>query len=132
MQEGGAPKQTANSDLFGSGGTQEGAGMVLRAQMILHPRGPANVVGLVLQGHATFRAEPAYPAAAKHAGTSGAVIVEVTVDETGTVLDARAVCGPDLLVEPSLNAARRWRFTPTLVDGQPTKVIGTITFKFHL
>jgi protein TonB len=106
--------------------------MALRAQMILHQHGPASVVGQVLQGHATFRAEPVYPPGAMHAGISGTVIVEVTVDESGKVLNERAVCGPDLLVVPSVEAAKRWRFAPTLLNGKPVKVIGTITFNFHL
>jgi TonB family protein len=118
--------------LLGSGEKQEGAGMALRAQMILHQRGPASVVGQVLQGHATFLAEPVYPAEARHNRTSGTVMVEVTVDETGKVVEARSLCGPDLLVGASVEAARHWRFSPTLLSGQPVKVIGTITFNFHL
>ena len=118
--------------LLGSGEKAEGAGMALRAQVILHQHGPASVVGQVLQGHAIFRAEPVYPSGARHAGTSGTVMVEVTVDETGKVVEARSLCGPDLLVGAAVEAARHWRFSPTLLSGQPVKVIGTITFNFHL
>jgi TonB family protein len=118
--------------LLATGNKQESAGMQLRAGMILHKRDPGRVVGEVLQGKATFRAEPVYPAAAKYGRISGTVIVEVTVDETGHVTDARAVCGPDLLVGTSVEAAKRWRFTPTLLSGLPVKVIGIITFNFHL
>ena len=116
--------------LLATGEKQESAGMQLRAEIILHD--PGSVVGEVLQGKASFRAEPVYPAAAKNGRISGTVIVEVTVDETGHVTDARAVCGPDLLVGASIEAAKKWRFTPTLLSGQPVKVIGTITFNFHL
>jgi TonB family protein len=94
--------------------------------------GSSKPVGSVLQGHAVFRAEPLYPAVAKNERVSGTVIVEVTVSETGNVMSARAVCGPDLLVPAAVDAARRWRFSPTLLSGVPVKVIGTITFNFHL
>ncbi|HYV05913.1 MAG TPA: TonB family protein [Blastocatellia bacterium] len=118
--------------LLAIGEKQEGFGMGIRAQIILHPRGPGSVVGNVLQGRAIFRAEPVYPEAAKHERISGSVIVEVTVDETGKVTEARSICGPDALAGVSVDAAKRWRFTPTLRSGQPIKVIGTITFNYHL
>lgn len=116
-----------------NGEKREAAEMQKRAAAIRYPRAPnAPVVGGVLQGAARVRVEPVYPAVAKHERISGTVIVEVTVDETGRVLNARSVCGPDLLVEASLDAARKWQFTPTLLSGQPVKVIGTITFNFNL
>jgi hypothetical protein len=30
-----------------------------------------------------------------------------------------------------VSAAREWTFTPTVVAGEPTLVIGTVTFTFH-
>jgi TonB family protein len=104
----------------------------MRARRFKRDPGSTKAVGSVLQGHAVFRAEPAYPAAAKAERVSGTVIVEVTVDETGKVIGTRAVCGPDLLVPASVEAARQWRFSPTLLSGTPVKVIGTITFNFNL
>jgi TonB family protein len=94
--------------------------------------GATKALGSVLQGHAVYRAEPLYPAAARNERVSGTVIVEVTVNETGNVISTRAVCGPDLLVPAAVEAARNWRFTPTLLSGVAVKVIGTITFNFHL
>jgi protein TonB len=60
------------------------------------------------------------------------VVVEVTVDEQGNVMSARAISGHPLLKEAAVAAARGWRFTPTLLTGTPVKVIGTITFNFNL
>ncbi|HJQ24981.1 MAG TPA: TonB family protein [Blastocatellia bacterium] len=88
--------------------------------------------GGVLQGSATRRVEPAYPPLAKTARISGAVVVEVTVDETGKVISARAISGHPLLKDSATNAARGWEFTPTMLQGTPVKVIGTITFNFAL
>jgi protein TonB len=42
------------------------------------------------------------------------------------------VSGHPLLRDPAVNAARGWRFKPTLLSGQPVKVVGTITFNFSL
>src|SRR5205085_7999507 len=47
--------------------------------------------GGMLAGTAIRRAEPLYPPLAKAAGVSGAVVVEVTLDEEGDVLSARAL-----------------------------------------
>lgn len=88
--------------------------------------------GGVLAGSATYREEPVYPVEAKRARVEGAVIVEITVDETGKVIQTRALCGDELLSYSAEQAARKWRFTPTLINGAAVKVVGTITFNFNL
>ena len=57
---------------------------------------------------------------------------EVTVDEEGDVLTARALQGHPLLKSAAERAALGWRFTPTRLLGEPVRVVGTITFNFHL
>lgn len=84
----------------------------------------------VISGLAIRRVEPAYPRTAADAGISGSVVVSVTVSEAGRVIDANAVSGNPLLRTAAVDAARRWQFTPTILNGIPTKVIGTITFNF--
>ncbi len=88
--------------------------------------------GGVLQGSATRRVQPSYPPLAKAARVSGAVVVEVTVDENGSVISARAISGHPLLKDAAVQAAQGWKFTPTQLSGVPVKVIGTITFNFTL
>ncbi len=88
--------------------------------------------GGVLQGSAIKRVQPSYPQAAKEAGVSGAVIVEVVIDEAGFVTSARAVSGDAMLIDAAVEAAQQWEFTPTALKGEPVRVIGTITFMFSL
>jgi TonB family protein len=88
--------------------------------------------GGVLQGSSTRRVEPAYPPLAKAAKISGSVVVEVTLDEEGGVISARAISGHPLLKDAAVDAARGWKFTPTKLQEVPVKVIGTITFNFNL
>jgi len=88
--------------------------------------------GGVLQDMAVTRVEPVYPPLAKAARVSGQVVVEVTVDEKGDVLSARAVSGHALLKDSAISAARGWKFQPTTLSGTPVKVIGSITFNFTL
>jgi len=85
----------------------------------------------VLAGKATQKAQPIYPPMAKAAGIEGAVVVEVLVDEQGRVLTTRTVSGHPLLAPEALRAARNWSFSPTLLNGVPVKVVGTITFNFR-
>ena len=59
-------------------------------------------------------------------------MVEVTVDEQGNVISARALSGHPLLKDAATNAAKGWKFSPTMLTGVPVKVIGTITFNFNL
>jgi TonB family protein len=96
------------------------------------PRQVIRKSGGVLQGMATRRVEPTYPPLAKAAGVSGAVVVEVTIDEQGSVISAAAVSGHPLLKDAAVTAARGWLFAPTSLAGVPVKVIGTITFNFQM
>lgn len=98
----------------------------------LHPARQATTPGGVLNGRAISKPAPAYPEDAKQARAEGTVVVHITVDETGRVIDAAAICGHPLLFEASVRAARQARFTPTLLDGVPVKVSGTITYNYNL
>ena len=80
---------------------------------------------------ATHRVDAEYPPLAQAARISGSVVVEVTIDEAGLVSSARAISGHPLLKDSAVNAARQWRFTPTMLAGVPTKVVGTLTFNFE-
>jgi TonB family protein len=88
------------------------------------------IAGGALAGKATSLPQPAYPAIAKAAKASGAVIVQVSVDEEGNVTSAKAVTGHPLLRASAEAAAKQARFTPTLVAGKPAQVTGTIIYTF--
>jgi TonB family protein len=90
------------------------------------------VMGGVLNGKAISKPLPSYPAEAKRAGAQGTVTVRIVVDEEGRVAEAEAVSGHTLLHEAAVSAARRARFTPTRLSGQPVKVSGVITYNFVL
>lgn len=89
-------------------------------------------IGGVLNGKAILLAQPAYPSEAKAMGAQGTVPVKVLVDELGRVVDATAESGPQALRKAAADAARRCRFTPTLLLGRPVKVSGIINYNFTL
>jgi TonB family protein len=94
--------------------------------------GGTPVSGGSLNSKALSLPPPAYPAMAKAARIQGAIIVQVTVDETGKVMSARAGGGHPLLRQAAEQAAYQARFSPTQVSGRPVKVSGQITYNFTL
>ena len=90
------------------------------------------VAGGALNEKATKLVQPAYPSAAKAVKASGAVIVQVVVDEEGRVISATAITGHPLLRAAAESAARQSLFKPTLVSGKAVKVKGTVTYNFKL
>lgn len=84
----------------------------------------------VVNGSALSLAKPVYPPAAKAVRASGAVNVQVLIDENGNVVNATAVSGHPLLRQASVQAARQSTFKPTLLSGQPVKVNGIIVYNF--
>ena len=73
---------------------------------------------------------PNYLAEAKQAGISGSVIYKITVDETGKVIAVKALCGHPLLIKGADAAIQQAQYKPTIVSGQPVKVIGIAIFNF--
>lgn len=90
----------------------------------------APISGGVLNGKAISLPAPDYPPIAKQAKASGAVAVQVTIDENGSVIAAHAVSGHPLLQASAVAAARQAKFSPTLLMGEPVKVTGVIVYNF--
>lgn len=94
------------------------------------PPVPKQISGGVLNGKAINLPKPPYPPAARAVRASGAVSVQVLVDEKGNVVTASAVSGHPLLRQAAVQAARSAKFNPTLLSGQAVKVSGVITYNF--
>jgi TonB-like protein len=87
-------------------------------------KGP--ISGGMLNGKAIYMPLPDAPAGE----AAGVVLVAVVVDESGSVVEARAVSGPQNLHAAAVNAARLARFSPTLMMGEPVRVSGTLSYNF--
>jgi protein TonB len=75
---------------------------------------------------------PAYPDIARSAGVQGVVILETIIGSDGKVADARVLRSIPLLDQAAIDAVMQWEFTPTLLNGQPTPIIMTVTVQFTL
>ena len=58
--------------------------------------------------------------------------VFLIVGEKGEVESVVRAEGPPQLQQAAIEAARRWKFNPTAIDGQPVKVTGYLVFNFTL
>jgi len=117
--------------LFGQNKTDEVGPVQKRIAELVGDKGP--IQGGVLNGRAISLVTPAYPAEARSSHAYGEVRVQVVIDETGRVIEARGVNVSGThgaLITAAGNAARRSRFTPTLVSGMPVKVNGVIVYRF--
>ena len=88
------------------------------------------ISGGVLNSRARALPLPPYPPAARAVKASGAVSVQVLIDENGNVISASAASGHPLLRAAAVSAARGAQFAPTLLSGQPVKVSGVIVYNF--
>lgn len=97
---------------------------------VAKPKVPPVVSKGVINGTARSLPHPPYPPAAKLMGIEGAVSVQVTIDESGNVISARAVSGHPMLRKVSETAAAAAKFRPTTLSDVPVKVTGVIVYNF--
>ncbi len=95
-----------------------------------------NSVGLsgdVVSGRVLSKEPPVYPASARAARISGTVILSAVIGEDGHIEYLTPTSVPDVnLAIAAMDAVRRWRYKPYLLNGRPTKVTTTITVNFNM
>jgi TonB family protein len=80
------------------------------------------------------RVQPVYPDSAKSAGVSGTVILHAVVGMNGKPLSLRVMntrVDPEL-ARSAVEAVSQWRYTPTLLNGEPVEVDTTVMVNFSL
>ncbi len=103
------------------------------AKVIAKPlREPIRVGGNVQESKLQVKVNPVYPEQAKAARVSGVVILQVTVNEAGEVYDVKVLRGHPMLDDAAIEAVRQWRYSPTLLNGEPVPVIATVTVIFNM
>jgi len=93
---------------------------------------PVRVGGDIKEPRRIFDVKPVYPAIAQQAGIQGIVIIEAIIGIDGSVEEARILRPVPLLDQAALEAVTQWRYTPTLLNGQPVRVVMTVTVSFNL
>ena len=84
----------------------------------------------VLNGAAISLPKPIFPQPAIILNLQGSVRIQVTIDEKGNVISAKAADGHPLFRQVAEMAARNAKFKPTLLNDAPVKVTGVIVYNF--
>jgi TonB family protein len=91
------------------------------------------VGGMVQAAHLISQVKPAYPEALQKQGIEGTVILRAVIGTSGQILSLSPFSHPDTaLTNSAMDAVRQWRYTPTLLNGEPVEVVTTITVGFRL
>lgn len=89
--------------------------------------------GSVEESHIITKKLPAYPAAAKASGIQGKVMLEAVISKEGVPQELRVLSSPsDDLSESALEAVREWRYSSTLLNGNPVQVLTDIVINYTL
>jgi protein TonB len=96
------------------------------------PAGPFRPGGRISLPRRIVAVTPIYPPIAQTARIQGTVVIDAIIGPEGDVQSARVVQSVPLLDQAALDAVRRWRYTPTLLNGVPVSVILTVSVKFTL
>lgn len=86
----------------------------------------------VQEKHLTKKVAPEYPPLAKKARIQGWVRMQAIIGHDGSIAQLEVISGHPLLVQNALEAARRWQYEPTLLNGEPVEVETTIDVVFAL
>jgi periplasmic protein TonB len=79
-----------------------------------------------------FQPKPEYPKLAQLTRTEGTVRLEAIISTDGTIQNLKVLSGHPLLVMAAVEAVARWRYQPTLLNGEPVEVVTDIHVSFTL
>jgi protein TonB len=90
------------------------------------------VGGNVQRANQIFAPSPVYPPLAKQARIQGVVRLNAIINKEGLIEQLSAVSGHPLLIPSALEAVKKWRYKPTLLNGEPVEVVTQIDVNFTL
>jgi periplasmic protein TonB len=128
----------SDSDFAGSGPVLPGGlgpgrqPNVVRPPDQPHPRSPLRQNEGVMEAMLIHRVQPEYPSLARAAHISGTVYLHAIIARDGTVRELQVMSGNPLLAQATRAAVLKWRYRPTLLNGEPVEVETYITAHFVL
>jgi TonB family protein len=95
------------------------------------PEGPVRVGGQIKEPKLVSYRQPIYPTVAKQTHAEGDVVIDTSIDKSGSVVGMKVVSGPAVLRQAALDALRQWKYQPSTLDGQPVAIQMLVTIKFR-
>jgi hypothetical protein len=89
--------------------------------------GKIHVSPEVMQSLLRERAEPVYPPQTR---MEGSLVLRLSVDIEGNVREAEKISGPDTLAPAAIEAVKKWKYRPYLLNGVPVEVETTVSLNF--
>jgi protein TonB len=86
----------------------------------------------VTSGLLIVHPQPTYPPLAKQARIAGAVVLQAEISKDGSIQNLHVLSGHPMLVPSALEAVKRWKYKPYILNGEPVEVETTITVNFTL
>jgi TonB family protein len=97
----------------------------LLAFPLKRPLAQSNAPATSVSRRIVSKTEPIYPPIAKAAHISGDVKLELKVDPSGHVTNAKSISGPQMLLGAAIDSVKSWRYEPA---DAPTTFVVTISF----
>ena len=88
---------------------------------------PSFASGLLIK-----RVPPEYPREAQVKRIQGTVVLQVRVDREGNVTDAKLVSGHPALAQAAIEAVKKWKYHPYLLNGSPFQMVTKADVTFTL
>ena len=97
---------------------------------------PANKLRVKIQelqaDRIVMKVHPEYPIKARLEKLQGTVLMHALIGEDGSLKKVYVLKGYCSLAEAALSAVKQWRYSQTIVDGQPAEVDTTLRIDFSL
>jgi len=84
------------------------------------------------EANLVYDVAPKYPSEAGRARIEGTVVLLAVIGKDGTVEDVRVEKGLPVLAQAAIEAVKKWRYRPYLLNGEPVEVDSQITINFTL
>jgi len=86
----------------------------------------------IVEANLVHDVPPTYPPEAGRARIEGTVVLLAVIGKDGSVQDVRVESGLPILAQAAIDAVKRWRYRPYLLNGEPVEVDSRITINFTL
>ena len=84
------------------------------------------------EGNLIYRVQPMYLPLAREARIEGTVEMRAIISKTGSIENLTVLHGHAMLVSAAVEAVKRWRYRPYLLNNEPIEVETDITVNFTL
>jgi len=91
-----------------------------------------HIGGVIEAAKLIYGPKPEYPPLARMARVQGTVKLEALISTDGTIQGLKLIGGPPLLTKAAMDAVARWRYQPTLLNGDPVVVQTEVDVVFTL